>query len=281
MTRSIDHVVFAADNLETVRQSFEAAGFETFYGGTHSNGVTHMHLIGFGNLSYVELISKNDLEKTAPWWDEQIDTNAGATAWSITVEDIEAESERLADEGFEIEGPTKFSRERPDGTVVEWELAVVGERPQGTPLPMLEMDHTPLEWRVTVTAAPETTGLMGLTDVVIGTNPERFEETVEGFKQFLGDAEPTVYENEPFGARIASFEDSPAAIAEPLDTDSWLSERVNAHDTLLPCAFLVEATDIETVKQQFELDGETSWENGTVHWFDVDVGGRFGAIDRS
>lgn len=199
MKRPIDHVVFAGQDLDALQESFEAAGFETAYGGTHSNGITHMHLIGFGNRSYIELISKNDPDGTAPWWNEQIDSDAGATAWSITVDDIAERSEELAAEGIEIEGPTKFSRDRPDGKSVEWELTIVGGRPQGTPLPMLEMDHTPLEWRVDITTDPETTGIMGLTDVVIGT--DRFDETVDAFEEFYDGAEAEIRREEPFGAR--------------------------------------------------------------------------------
>ncbi|SDK57012.1 VOC family protein [Natronorubrum texcoconense] len=279
MSRPIDHVVFAADDLDSLEESFASAGFETAYGGTHSNGITHMHLIGFGNLSYVELISKNDPDGTAPWWNDQIDTNAGASAWSVTVDDIDEESDRLADEGFEIEGPTKFSRERPDGTSVEWELAIVGGRPQGTPIPMLEMDHTPLEWRVEVTTDPETSGLMGLTEVVIGT--DQLEETVQGLETFFGTSSTQTREDDTLEAQVVSFDDAPVAVAEPLATDSWLADRVESNHTPLPCAFLVDATDVAAVREQFRIAEETAWGDDTVYWFDIDVGGRFGAVDRS
>lgn len=279
MSRPIDHVVFAADDLDSLEESFAGAGFETAYGGTHSNGITHMHLIGFGNLSYVELISKNDPDGTAPWWNDQIDTNAGASAWSVTVDDIDNESDRLADEGFEIEGPTKFSRERPDGTTVEWELAIVGGRPQGTPIPMLEMDHTPLEWRVEVTTDPDTSGLMGLTEVVIGT--DELEETVDGLETFFGTSATQTREEDALEAQVVSFDDAPVAVAEPLAADSWLANRIESSQTPLPCAFLVDATDVAAVREQFRIAEETAWGDDTVYWIDIDVGGRFGAVDRS
>lgn len=279
MERPIDHVVFAGRDLDALQETFSNAGFETSYGGTHSNGITHMHLVGFGNRSYIELISKNDPDGRAPWWNDQIDANAGTTAWSITVDDIEAESERLAEDGFEIEGPTKFSRARPDGTDVEWELSIVGGRPQGTPLPMLEMDHTPLEWRVDVTTDPDTTGLSGLSDVVIGTDD--LEGTVDTFRNFYDGANAETRREAAFGARVASIEGTPATVAEPLGSDSWLADRVDAHEETLPCAFLIEATDPAAVRDQFRIDEETPWGDDTVHWFDLDVGGRLGAIDRS
>lgn len=279
MKRPIDHVGFAGSDLDTLQESFADAGFETSYGGTHSNGITHMHLIGFGNRSYVELISKNDPDTVAPWWDDQIDADVGATAWAITVEDIAERTERLADAGFEVEGPTAFSRDRPDGKTVEWELSVVGGRPQGTPLPMLEMDRTPLEWRVEVTTEPESSGLVGLTDVVIGT--DRFEATTEAMRRFFDGADAEIRTETAFGARIASIEGTPASVAEPIETDSWLTERIDSHDAELPCAYLLEAADIETVREQFAIEERTPWGDDTVYWFDIDVGGRFGAIDRS
>lgn len=279
MKRPIDHVGFAGSDLDTLEESFADAGFETFYGGTHSNGITHMYLIGFGNRSYIELISKNDPDGEAPWWDDQIDADVGATAWAITVDDIADRTDRLAGAGFAVEGPTTFSRDRPDGTTVEWDLTVVGGRPQGTPLPMLEMDHTPLEWRVEVTTDPETSGIFGLTDVVIGT--DRFDETTEAMQRFFDGADVTISEAEAFGARVASIEGTPASVAEPLDDDSWLADRVERYDEELPCAYLLEATDIEAVREQFEIEERTPWGEDTVHWFDIDVGGRLGAIDRS
>lgn len=279
MKRPIDHVVFAGSDLDTLQAAFSEAGFETAYGGTHSNGITHMHLVGFGNRSYIELISKNDPEGIAPWWNDQIDADVGATAWSITVDDIEAESERLDTEGFEIDGPTAFSRARPDGTDVEWELSIVGGRPQGTPLPMLEMDHTPLEWRVEVTADPDTTGLLGLANVVIGTDD--LEGTVDRFEAFYGGCEVDIRTEEAFGAHVASIEGTAASVAEPLDHDSWLADRIERHDAVLPCGYLIEATDVDAVREQFRINTSMEWGGDTVHWFDIDVEGRLGAIERS
>lgn len=279
MKRPIDHVVFAGQDLEKLQKEFSAAGFNTSYGGVHSNGITHMYLIGFGNRSYIELISKNDLEGEAPWWDKQIDEDIGATAWSISVEDIEAESERLAANGFEIEGPTEFSRARPDGTDVKWELSIVGGRPQGTPLPMLEMDHTPLEWRVDITMDPEETGLEGLTDVVIGAKD--LEATIEMFQTFYNGNEVEIRRDESLDARIASINGTAASIAEPCSSDSPVADRVARQDEVLPYAFLIEATDISVVKNQFRIEERIPWGDDTVYWFDIDVGGRLGAIDRS
>ncbi len=279
MQRPIDHAVFAGRDLGALEETFSAAGFETSYGGTHSNGVTHMHLVGFGNRSYIELISKNDLSKYAPWWNDQIDADTGTTAWSISVDDIESESQRLTIEGLAVEGPTGYARSRPDGTDVKWDLSFLGDRPRGSPLPMLEMDHTPLEWRVDITIDPASAGLSGLTDVVIGTDD--LESTVGRYQSLYPGTDVEDRREVGFGARVASIEDTPVTVAEPLDTDSWLADRVAAHESLLPCAFLIEATDPNAVQDQFDIGEQTPWGETTVSWFDIDVGGRLGAVDRS
>lgn len=277
MTRTIDHVTFAGRDLEAMRAAFEAAGFEPVYGGTHSNGITHMYLVGFDDRSYVELISKNDPEATAPWWDEQIDADAGAAAWAVPSADIAADSQRLADAGFEVDGPEAFSRDRPDGGVVEWELTAVGSGEQGTTYPMLIMDHTPLDRRVDVTAPAAETGLAGLATTVVGT--DSFGSTVRGFERYFDVERAADVEQPGFGARVVRFDDAPVAVAEPLDDDSWLADRIDSLGTL-PCAYLLEPADLEAALDRFAVGESTDWNGDAAHWFDVDIGGRLGVLER-
>ena len=53
----IDHVTIAGPRLEAMQAAFAGLGFTTDYGGPHSNGITHMALLGFRDGSYIELIS--------------------------------------------------------------------------------------------------------------------------------------------------------------------------------------------------------------------------------
>lgn len=272
MTRSIDHVTFAGSDLERLREAFETAGFEPTYGGSHSNGVTHMALVGFEDGSYVELIAKHDPDATAPWWDEQIDGDAGATAWAVPTDGSDATAARLREAGFVVDGPTEYARERPDGEPVEWRLTVVGEGPQGGRYPMVVEDRTPLDRRTSITEPVEETGIGGLSTAVVGT--DGFETTVEGFEAFFGTEHTAVTESTGFGARIAHFRDAPVAVASPFD-ETWLAERVAARGTL-PCAYLLDVTDLATVRDRFALDGTTDWNGDVVHWLDLDVPGRLG-----
>lgn len=272
MTRSIDHVTFAGSDLEHLRDAFETAGFEPTYGGSHANGVTHMALVGFEDGSYVELIGKHDRDATAPWWDEQIDGDAGASAWAVPTDGSDAAAARLREAGFAVDGPTEYARERPDGKSVEWCLTVVGEGPQGGRYPMVVEDRTPLDRRTTVTESAEETGLDGLSTAVVAT--DEFETTVAGFEAFFETERSAITEPAGFGARVAHFRDAPVAVASPLD-GTWLAERVTARGTL-PCAYLLDAADLATVRGRFALDGTTDWNGDTVHWLDLDVHGRLG-----
>lgn len=280
MTRTIDHVTFAGSDLDALREAFERAGFQPEYGGVHSNEITHMALVGFEDRSYVELISKTEesAEKTSPWWDEQIDSDAGATAWAVPSDSIHKETERIAAGGLSVDGPEQYHRERPDGDLVEWELTRIGTGPQGSTYPMLIMDHTPLDRRVSVTADAETTGLAGLRSVVLGTTAGEADQYVEGFETLFDTDRSTTVERPSLGIRITFFEDVTAAVATPLDDDSWLADRVATHGTL-PCAYLLDLADRERALDRFEIAESTDWVDGTVHWFDIPVGGKIGGFE--
>lgn len=280
MSRTIDHVTFAGTDLDALREAFERAGFEPEYGGVHSNGITHMSLVGFADQSYVELISKTaeGADETSPWWDEQIDDDAGATAWAVPSDAIHEETERIAAGGLPTDGPEQFHRERPDGDRVEWELTRVGEGPQGSTYPMLIMDQTPLERRVSVTADAETTGLAGLRTVVLGTTTETSDEYVEGFETLFDTDQSGAIEHRSFGARITHFDDAPVGVATPLDEGTWLADRVESHGTL-PCAYLLDVADRDVALDRFEVAETTDWTGDAVHWLDVSVGGKIGVYD--
>lgn len=68
----------------------------------------------------------------------------------LFVEDIEAETEGIADRGIAVDWLHHYQLERPDGTLVEWDLTVLGDQELGTVVPILVSDRTPREYRVNV-----------------------------------------------------------------------------------------------------------------------------------
>lgn len=271
----IDHVVYAGSDLERLRAEFDAVGLTPSYGGEHSNGVTHNYTVGFADLSYVELISKIDPDATSPWWDVQIDENSGPAAWALAVEDVEAETERLADRGFAVDGPTHYQRERPDGELIEWDLTVVGDRDLGTHVPFLLSDRTPRAARVNVEEDLRATGIAGIDRVVVATDD--LQASIDTYRRLFDCDHPTTADDPDFEATLAHFDGLPMTLATPLGADSWLRERVDRFGPL-PCAYLLRTTDPEETTAHFDLSEPTSWVDGTVRWFDLRLPGRVGVF---
>lgn len=119
MDLTIDHVTVAGQDLDALSTAFTDAGLPAEYGGTHSNGATHMSIVGFRDGSYIELVSTVDSTTTSPWWHAPIYGDGGPCAWAIDVDNIDEASETLRDRGVSVEGPIDYERERADGTLVE------------------------------------------------------------------------------------------------------------------------------------------------------------------
>ena len=88
ITLAIDHATLAARELEPLSDLFRRLGLDPVYGGTHSNGITHMAVLGFPDGSYLELISTLQPGQPSPWWEQAIHTSAGPCAWAVRVTGI-------------------------------------------------------------------------------------------------------------------------------------------------------------------------------------------------
>lgn len=271
---SIDHVTIAGPILASLEQAFAEAGLATEYGGPHSNGITHMALLGFPDGSYIELISVMEPgQSEAVFWGKHIDGNGGPCAWAIRVDDIAAEAARVAALGVTVKGPAYYNRRRPDGILVEWELAFLGDKGAGAVLPFLIQDITPRELRVRPSASvmPKTGPnnddgqLRGVARVILGV--ENLDMTIELFQHVYSWPEPDLKEDAAFGARLAYFVDTPVILAAPLAGHDWLSKRL-AHFGESPCAYLLETNNLEAVCRRFQLEQPARWFESQVAWFE-------------
>jgi len=271
---AVDHAVVAGSDLDALGTAFADVGLETEYGGEHSNGVTHNRTLGFADGSYIELISTIGPGPASPWWDDAIHGDAGPCAWALPVPDIGAETERIADLGVPVDGPDYYTRERPDGVTIEWDLTEVGER-LGATLPFLVADRTPREYRTTEAGSVAGTGITGIEEVVVCVSG--LDGAVERFGAFFG-ADPTERSrHEGFGAELARFGDAPATLAEPLSDGSWLADRLDRFGPL-PCAYLLGSDDPGRTAAAVALDDPEGWFGGEVRWIDLDVPGRVGVL---
>jgi hypothetical protein len=224
MNLRIDHVTVAGRDLDRLVDAFAEAGFPVEYGGRHSNGVTHMAIVGFRDGSYLELISTLEPDADSPWWDGPIHGNGGPCAWAIDVADIDAASADLRDRGVRVDGPSAYQRTREDGTLVEWDLTYLEEGDPGSTLPFLISDRTPRERRVRPTGDLESSSIAGVDTVVLAV-PD-LDAAVGTFEAAFDAGDPEFRESAEFDADIATYSDLPIALAEPCG-EGWLADRLD------------------------------------------------------
>lgn len=121
---NIDHLVYATPDLPGTVAALAGQGIELSPGGPHVGRGTRNFLTGLGGGSYLEVIGP-DSEQPEP-----------AEPRSFGIDDLQAPRlvtwaarvPRLADvlaasAGYPLLGPVAMSRRRPDGVLLEWELA--------------------------------------------------------------------------------------------------------------------------------------------------------------
>ncbi len=137
----IDHVSVGGSDLAMMERSFSEANMMTEYGGPHSSGGTKMSLLGFRDGSYIELISTVRPDVRAANWSLQIEGNGGPCAWAVAEDDIAAQVAKAKRFGIPASGPGDYSRRRPDGVLVEWELGFLGEGDIGSGTALHDQGH--------------------------------------------------------------------------------------------------------------------------------------------
>lgn len=267
----IDHVTIAGSSLTRLQEAFAELGLATDYGGPHSNGVTHMALLGFDDGSYIELISTMEPgRKDTNFWGEHIAADGGPCAWAVYVEDVAAETARVAQLGVNVSGPHYMNRRRPDGQLVEWDLAFLGDLGAGATIPFIIKDITPRTLRVRPSAsvtgqAGQPALLTGVHKVILGVKD--LSNVAALFQHLYGWPEPQRKDIPEFGARLADFTDTPVTLATPLTSQTWLAERL-AHFGESPCAFLIGVNSFAAARQRFNLLETMDWFGRQVAWFD-------------
>ena len=131
MITRFDHLVIAVSDLDRAIASYRSLGFDVSPGGRHQHHGTHNALIRFAGLDYVELLGIYDLEKAAEsaFSGRTLatflrDREGGLVGHCYATDDIEREVRRAREAGIEMVGPLEMSRARPDGSTLEWRLAV-------------------------------------------------------------------------------------------------------------------------------------------------------------
>jgi hypothetical protein len=237
---AVDHVSVAGTDLKQMRARLAVLGIPSEYGGPHSNHATQMALTSFPDGSYLELIALQDQPDAkavaAHYWSKQIQGNGGPAAWAVRSKNMAAEVERLRAAGIVVSAPVRSGRARPGGTQIAWEAAQVGPEPNGTFFPFLIRDFTPREARAFPQGKPATRKFTGIKRVVIAV--QDLKASSARFRQAYALSAPVELEDAKFGARVAEFAGTPVVLAEPLNAQSWIAERIEKFGEG-PCAFVL------------------------------------------
>lgn len=123
-----DHLVLGGPNLsELVSLVADATGVVAIPGGPHRGLGTANELIRIDDTTYIELIGPDvnqpDHVGPRPFGVDSLD-NPKFVAWAVPVLALGAACEAVAAAGIDPGVPTPMSRVRPDGVVLEWELAI-------------------------------------------------------------------------------------------------------------------------------------------------------------
>jgi len=146
MLKGIDHVVIAVPDLERAVADFSALGFTVVRGGRHTGLGTHNALVAFADGAYFELIAFLVEASPHPWF-TAVRKGGGLTDFCMQTDDLDADADAFMQAGARIGEPFAMQRERPDGYIVKWVLAIA-QPPLAGAVPFLIKDSTPRDERV-------------------------------------------------------------------------------------------------------------------------------------
>lgn len=279
----IDHVPFGWSELDDAIARFERLGLPPTPGGVHGDAATEMATVAFPDGSYLELVAPVD-DRPEP--DSAVRparppaflaADAGPCAWCVETASVHSECKRVVDQDIPVYGPVHATRERPDGTLVEWDVAFLGAPAERRKFPFALADRTPRSYRIEPNDDLLGGPLSGVGAVVVAVADldaavERFGDLYR-FPAARRDVDPA------FGADLAAFPGQDVLLAEPHE-DTWLADRLDALGEG-PCTALLDA-DVDRARHQYPLGGGREWFGRRVAFVDDDAFGYgLGVIERA
>ena len=152
----IDHIVHFVDDPKEAIKDLAKYGLHVVPGGRHEQWGTYNALCYF-NTAYIEFIGIHDEEKfreaaSVPYTLHETyarrNYRNGLIRVAISTTTIEEDARKFREAGFEVVGPDHFTRTRPDGSVVGWQLLHVGSEECQVELPFFIQWDQPEEERL-------------------------------------------------------------------------------------------------------------------------------------
>ncbi|MGM0591614.1 MAG: VOC family protein [Halobacteriota archaeon] len=263
---TLDHAVLVGSTLDVLSEAFAEVGLDAEYAGALENDINHLSQLAFPDGSYFELLSTLEPEQESPWWNDHLKRDGGPCAWALESDDIEADTERIRETGIPVDGPTRYGRERPNGTYFDYELTIVGNGGVATKFPFLIQDHTPRSNRVQwPSESVAETALTGVAFVVVGVAD--LDSSVDEYRALFDLEDPEITDSDALGATLARFPETPIVLAEPSSEASCLATRIDEHGER-PAAYLLGTDDFTGSVEQFDLVTGDSVLGYDCGWFE-------------
>jgi hypothetical protein len=263
----IDHVTIAGSDLKQMQARLASVGIASVYGGAHSNRATEMALVSFPDGSYLELMgvppNADAQAVSAHVWGKLLKENAGPVAWAMRTKNLAAEVSRLKAAGVAVGTPAGSGRVRPDGVHLEWQTSDIGEGIRGAFFPFLIEDKTPRAQRVYPQGKPVTREFRGVALIVIAVRS--LDDAIKRYHQAFNEPPPIKQIDAGFGAHLALLGNLPVVLAQPLNAESWLTERLERFGEG-PCAFVLAAVN----PGHFAASSKSRWFGAEISWFDAE-----------
>lgn len=151
MLLGIDHLVIAVRDLDDAANELERrVGLAATGGGGHPTLGTQNRLAWLGD-TYIELVSIADRGVAEGSWlgaptIAALEAGGGLATWAIATDSIDSDVAALRANGTAFGEPTRGERERPDGAVVRWRLAIAGPLGPAEPPFLIEHEPSSAEW---------------------------------------------------------------------------------------------------------------------------------------
>jgi hypothetical protein len=124
MPNNLDHIVLGSHDLDQGIAWLEArTGVRAALGGVHPGRGTRNALLALGPHCYLEILAPDPRQSSLTWY-TQLPTlrEPRLVAWAVHTTDLAAVAGKCAAAGYPIDGPSDYSRARPDGKTLRWKL---------------------------------------------------------------------------------------------------------------------------------------------------------------
>jgi hypothetical protein len=129
----LDHILLGCSDLDRgISFVQERIGARAAFGGVHPGRGTQNALLSLGTRRYLEIIAPDPKQSGVQQFSVITQLKEPRLiGWAAHPRDIQSLAKKLAQSGFQADGPTPGSRKRPDGRMLHWSTLTLRDNDQG------------------------------------------------------------------------------------------------------------------------------------------------------